>query len=201
MLVIDVENFFSFRDVENIFSFFGVTLKDRKRAVMQQVAKHASLDLLCMFIYYFSVTHIRLIDSLEKNLASLVEPELSLYDLSRSFFSQQKKNFFFLWADRWHQYTMPFWVAYWSEQLWRAYHVVKFLKQGNFPAARRFAFRLPDSFLKSDWRHCSLESLRAAYTMLYDVDFAFKKGSSFCSLDLLFSNYFLGNFEQKQRRL
>jgi hypothetical protein len=124
----------------------------------------------------------------------LVAPEMSLYTLSKLFFTKQKKKFFSLWATCQEEYTVPFWTVYWGEQLWRAYHVTKFLKQNNFPAARRFAFRLPPSFLKDDWRQCSLPELEKAYAMVYDIDFAFKVGSTFCSLDLLYSSYFLGKF-------
>lgn len=203
MVVVDLGAALTLRDVEQLFAFFGCSLSSRKRSLIKELVHPArgsgarssgilSLDEVCMLFYYLSVTHARLIDSLKKNLATIIAPELSLYSLATLFFTKQDKRFFSIWSERCNDYPLPFWVAYWSEQVWQAYHAITFLKQNNFPAARRFAYRLPSSFLKTDWRYCSLEKLKNSYAMLYDIDFAFKRGSTFCSLDLFFCDYFLG---------
>ena len=192
MLVIDIQEKLNLNEIIKLFSFFGEKLSTSKLALLKDIVQNESipLDLACMLINYLAVTSTRMGGELKRNLAALVEPQLSLYSLSQAFFRKQKKQFFSLWAEREGDYSTPFWVAYWSEQLWRAYYVVKFLKQDNFPAARRFAFRLPSSFIKADWRSCSMDDIKNAFEMLYDIDFAFKKGSTFCSLDLLYIKYF-----------
>lgn len=212
MTIVDLPNKFRFRDIVHILSFLECHLTPQKKAMLQAILAQAggarglnsstgaqveiSLDLICMLSYYLAVTSVRLADSLQRNISTLVAPELALVDLSKSFFSLQEKTFFSLWSKRCNDYSTPFWVAYWSDQLWRAYYVVTFLKQNNFPAARRFAFRLPSSFLKHDWRYCSLEKLEHAFMMLYDIDFAFKTGSIFCAFDLFYCDYFLKNKKQ-----
>ena len=163
-----------------------------KNIVEQEGIK--SLDVVSMLINYCAVTSNRLTDELKEKMTAIIEPELSLFSLSQAFFAKHKKQFFELWKERHTDYTMPFWIAYWSEQVWRAYHVVMFLKHNNFPAARRFSYRLPSSFIKNDWRHCSLKELEQAYKMLYEIDFLFKTGSTFCSLDLWYCKYFIGSF-------
>ena len=154
-----------------------------------------SLDEICMLMNYFFVTSMRFGEQLKQNLAAIIEPQSSLYSLAQSFFKKQKKLFFSLWAQKCNEYPVPFWTTYWSEQLWRAHYVVKFMQQNNYPAARRFGFRLPNSFIKGDWRLCSTTELKKSYEMIYDIDCAFKRGSliasSFCSLDLFYCNYFL----------
>jgi len=204
--LIDIEDSFSVADAERLFTFFEVSIDPRKKRVLHDIVQHGrfmSLDSICMVMNYLLVTSLRAwmtqpaAGALKRQVTGIVEPELSLFQLSKTFFTKQSKKFFPLWAECQNEYSVPFWVAYWSEQLWRAYYVVKFLKQNNFPAARRFAFRLPSSFLKYDWRSCSLEELSQAYTMVYDIDFAFKTGSTFCSLDLMYNKYFLGKFSNR----
>lgn len=196
MVVVDIPDTISRDEIQKLFSFFGMSVSLAKDKLIQDLitnAAHLSVDTSCMLAHYLSVTHVRFIGDLRKNLAAMIDPELSLYDLSQTFFSKKRKKFFSLWATCHNDYTVPFWVVYWGEQIWRAYNVVKFLRQNNFPAARRFSFRLPSSFIKEDWRQCSSQELKKAYQMIYDIDFAFKTGSTFCSLDLFYSSYFLGN--------
>lgn len=153
-----------------------------------------SLDSLLMIINYVSVTNIRFLDEFKKRLLSIINPELSLYSLASAFFKKKPKEFFSLWARKKDDYTYPFWVAYWSNQLWRALNFIELSKMHNFSYARRFSYGLPMSFTKSDWKKASTSEIRAAHDMIYDIDFAFKTGSSFSSLDLFYSKYFLGNF-------
>jgi hypothetical protein len=197
MFIVDLPHALSFPDICNLFSFFNKKFPVQKQKLIKDITLRAgmiSLDTACMLIEYLSVTPIRFIDNLKRHLTTIIDPELSLYTLSQSFFAKEKKKFFKLWASCANEYSVPFWTVYWSEQLWRAYHVTKFLKENNFHAARRFSFRLPSSFIKYEWRRCSLPELKKSYSMIYDIDFAFKTGSLFCSLDLFYTKYFLGKF-------
>lgn len=200
--MIELKNDINFIEASKLFSFFGASLTGAKRATVQELISNSgtiTLDVACMLMQYLAVTNVRFIDSLKKNMAALVTPELSLVSLASAFFKKQERTFFSLWSERCHEYPIPFWTTYWSEQLWRAYHVMTFLKQNNFPAARRFSFRLPSSFLRYDWRQNSRTQLQKAYRMLYDIDFAFKTGAlmpstAVHSFDLLYCTHFLNKF-------
>jgi len=203
MTMVDMTNACASNDVLKLLAFFDINLTQNKFDVLLDVIKNSdtlSLDNACILFHYLSVTSVRLLGLLRKNLAAIISPERSLFSLSSAFFKKQERTFFSLWLECCNDYTIPFWTVYWSEQVWRAYYVVTFLKQNNFPAARRFAFRLPSSFIRYDWRNCNLSQLRGAYQMLYDIDFAFKTGSSVTqgstlySLDLFYCTYFLKRF-------
>jgi hypothetical protein len=197
MIVVDIGNNFSFMETKKIFSFFKQNLDQDKTILLREIFSsidRISLDHICMLINYFSVTGRQSIDRLKQKIAAIIDSPLSLSSLAKTFFRQEKEKFFSLWSECNDQYSVPFWTAYWSEQIWRAHFAVKFLKQNNFPAAKRISFRLPPSFIKYDWRKCSINQLKGAYDMLYDIDFAFKRGSTFCSLDLFYSKYFLDQF-------
>ncbi|MBU1007526.1 hypothetical protein KKA53_00370 [Candidatus Dependentiae bacterium] len=199
--MVELKNELTFHEVMELFNFLGTELSGGKLAAVQEIVSGSgtvSLDIACMLLQYLAVTNIRFLGELKKNISAMVSPELSLASLASAFFKKQERTFFSLWSERYNDYPIPFWTTYWSEQLWRAHYVVTFLKQNNFPAARRFSFRLPASFLRYDWRQCSLTQLQGAHQMLYSIDFAFKtgalQGSAFHSFDLLYSTYFLNKF-------
>ncbi|MCK4517711.1 hypothetical protein KAT92_02975 [Candidatus Babeliales bacterium] len=184
-------------EVAKLFAFFGQALSGPKSILVKEIVDTAGaigLDSALMLMNYLTVTNARNLDALKTQLTKIIEPELSLAALSQAFFAKREKQFFSLWARCHNDFTIPFWIAYWSEQVWRAYHATTFLKHGNFAAARRFSFRLSSSFFKQDWRRCSPDELKQACAAIYDIDFAFKTGSTFCSFDLFYTKYFLGKF-------
>jgi hypothetical protein len=87
-------------------------------------------------------------------------------------------------------YPQLFWIVFWSEQVWRAHFVVTFLKDNNITQARSMSRRLPFSFIKTLWKKYSLKELAEANSFLYKADYAAKTGSTFCTLDLFFTNHF-----------
>lgn len=203
MCMVDLPLFLDSLLVRKLFSFVSKEfcekqLSSQKNKIVQDLSKTGRIDVdtCCMLAYYLSVTSAKFIGEQEEKLATVIDPQLSLGTLSQKFFTKQKKQFFLLWSKCFPLYPIPFWTVYWSEQVWRAYNVLTFLKQNNLYAARRFSFRLPPSFIKNDWRRCSQKELAAAYQVIYDIDFGFKTGSlssaSGVSLDLFFSSYFLG---------
>jgi len=194
--LIEISNRLSLADAKEIFAFFGVGLSGSKGDVLAEIFKKSSslsLETICMLKNYFSVTSNRLIKKSEARLIAAVEPELSLTDLSHAFFEKNGKLFFSLWSKRCNDFSIPFWIAFWSEQVWRAYFVTTFLKNKDFYSVRRFSYRLPASFTRSGYKKTREQELIAAYEELYNIDFAFKNGSTFCSFDLFFNSYFLGN--------
>lgn len=186
---------------EKLIKFFGLDLGSRKLGLVRKIfqqAKYLSLDQSCMLMQYLDLVNPKMIDDFYDYLSSIlvdVQPSLNL--LSQYFFSRQKEAFFNVWSFVCNDYSEMFWISFWSEQIWKAYNVVKFLKQKNFASARSMSFRLPFMFINQGWKNFSLNELANRYQFLYNVDFAFKTGSTFCSLDLFFVKHFMNkNFKK-----
>ena len=65
-------------------------------------------------------------------LDAFIVPETSLFTLSQHFFARSPQKFLSVWKAIAPSYAEQFWIAFWSEQLWRAYHVVDCLQQSRF---------------------------------------------------------------------
>lgn len=197
MYMVDVPDTFSSQDMQKLLSFFGKGLsKERVDFLKDVLSSVTHLDDMCALIRYVSVTNVRLLSSLREFFYKVISPEQSLFALSDAFFKKQEKKFFALWHACNDDYSVPFWVYYWSDQLWRAYHVVTFLKKNDFNAAKKMSFRLPHAFIKYDWKKHSLKTLQRAHAMVYEIDFACKTGSTFCAFDLLYNAYFLNKLSE-----
>ncbi len=123
-------------------------------------------------------------------LSELVLPETSLFVLSQALFGRRVKLFFTQWKQLVHSYAPQFWIAFWSEQLWRAYCYVRLQKAGKYADAKKIGYRLPFSFLNRDWRNYSLRELCEAHHFLYGVDFHLKNGGNEVGLDLFYAKFF-----------
>jgi hypothetical protein len=115
-----------------------------------------------------------------------------LFDIADAFFSKNSDKFFDCWSRVFDLYPAVFWAAYWSDQIWRAHHVVSFSSKMDFAAARRFGFNLPFSFLNRSWKKYHVSYFAKLHDFLYGIDFSIKRGSQFCSFDLFFFNHFFG---------
>lgn len=197
VMQVDLEDISNEKELFAVLKFFEQDLSSDKINILKNILKEVGtipLDAICMFINYFMVTNFRLTSLLPRHFINLLEPEVSLYSLSEAFFSKKEKLFFKLWSECHNEYSAPFWIIYWSEQLWRAFHVTKFLKQNDLISAKKISFRLPFSFVKSGWKTCYLNELLNAHKFVYDIDFAVKTGASFCFFDFFYYKYFLGKF-------
>lgn len=206
VLIIDVPETVTFDQVKKLYEFFTFQFSNSKLQILRdvtQVAGSILLDSACMILNYLQVTGGRFLPEVQKYILSLVEPESSLLSLSKAFFTKDEKMFFKIWMEVEDNYTSVFWSVYWSEQLWRAHWVSSFLQKNEFASAKRMSFRLPYSFIKTEWRKCSCVELVKAHQFMYKIDFGLKTGmalqvgSQACSLDLFFSNYFLGQFVEQ----
>jgi hypothetical protein len=159
--------------------------------------KTISLDQAFHFIDYLELVNVSSQDLLLAYLAPLYEEDHSLFTLSNFFFAKDRESFFLSWSVLEKKYPFPFWTAFWSDQIWRAYHTTFFLQKGDIDKARIISKRLPFAFIKIHWKYMSLEGLSAAYTFLFKSDYAFKTGSSFCAFDLFFASFFEGRFKSK----
>ncbi len=177
-------------------AFFDKDFSSTKKVMIDRIFKYAktiSIDEACRFLDYFDLIGLKMTDQLDKWIGLFLEPEKSLFTLADYFFARNNK-FFTLWNKISDDYPDLFWIMYWSDQVWRAYYVVKFQRQKKFQEARKVSPRLPFAFVRRYWREFSSAELAKSHDFLYKADFATKTGSNFCFLDLFFSNHFLKRF-------
>ena len=177
--------------------FFSFVQHPKKIEFAQRVAPSIAgfgLDDACMLLSHLSCVSVKDLSQFEQNIPRLFESHLPLSVLSKSFFAKNVQDFYAAWVELEGKYPFMFWIAFWSEQMWRAYNVVYFLKHDNFIGAKRMSYRLPPDFMRFGWRNISLDELAIRHKFLYDADFAYKTGSTFNSLEVFFSNHFMGKF-------
>jgi hypothetical protein len=116
-------------------------------------------------------------------------PELSLFTLSQYFFARDGMRFFKQWSILKDQYAAPFWISFWSEQLWRASSFIELSEQHNFAEAKRISFKLPFSFIQRDWKNVTVQELKRAHDVLYHCDCAIKNGGDPNVLELFYTDY------------
>jgi hypothetical protein len=148
------------------------------------------LDLACFLAGCLSCLNPRLSKKFLIYLQNSLFYQQTLMDLSDRFFSRDAENFFRIWYKIKDEYPEVFWVIYWSNQLWKACNIVKFLQDNNFIFARRMAIGIPFSFMKENWKRFTLSQVKTSLEMLYAIDFEIKNGSSFCALDMFYFNHF-----------
>jgi len=130
-------------------------------------------------------------------LESVIKSETSLFKLSGALFAGDKKGFLQQWKLMRRQYEFPFWLAYFSEQFFRAYHYIQYRQQNSLVEAKKIGFKLPFSFLQRDWRKYESNVLLQAHQRVYELDFQLKNGGS----DLILNSFFLMFFNIKKSKL
>ncbi len=163
-------------------------------ALFARVAK-LQLDTACMLLRYIVLVGGNSAEFIEGWLDALVVPDQSLFTLSQYFFSKNSKEFFTYWARIGKEYSEVFWVTFWSEQLWRASHVVALMQRNQVSDAKAIAYRLPFSLLQRDWKKLTAQELRSAHDEIYSIDCSIKNGGNAHMLDLLYSKFFQGGFK------
>lgn len=114
-------------------------------------------------------------------LPRIVPEQASLFDLSAALLARDARKFLKQWHVVRGRYPAQFWVAYFSEQLFRAYSYAQ-AKQGGLDA-RSLGFRLPFSFVQRDWRQSDTAFLCAAHKRITQLDWQLKNGSDERTLD------------------
>lgn len=155
-----------------------------------------SLDQACLLIHYAGLLGTQIDAFIADWMPKIVSNENSLFTLSTYFFAKKAQPFFQLWNEMGREYAQPFWLTYWSEQLWRAYHFVDLTSKKQHGDAKKVSVRLPFSFMQRDWRQTSLDELRNAHACIYALDYNLKNGGSEVGLDLFYSQFFAGDFKK-----
>ncbi len=152
------------------------------------------LDAACLLINYLCLAGRRRSDFFDVWLDKIVAPEQSLVVLSKLFFERDAQAFFTAWSKISKDYSPQFWIAFWSDQLWRAFHFVEQLQRKQFFEAKRLSFRLPYSFTQRGWIRANLKELRSAHDFLYSIDCSLKNGGDPFRLDLFYACFFSEQF-------
>jgi len=152
------------------------------------------LDQACMLMHYAFLIGGGYKEFETSWLDKIVVPQKSFFTLSQYFFDKNSKHFFQLWSKISSDYPEQFWIAFWSEQLWRACNVVKLLKNKDFAQAKSVSFRLPFSFMQRSWRELSQLELQNAHDFIYSIDYSLKNGGKSFSLDLFYSKFLNNQF-------
>lgn len=154
-----------------------------------------TVDSACLLMQYAQLVGVHAEPFISQWVDKIITPERSLFTLSTYFFAKKPKPFFELLAHLNTQYSEVFWVSYWSENIWRAYHYIVLTKEKQFGEAKKIGNRLPFTFLQRDWKLHSSKHLRIAHWQLYEIDFALKNGASSGMLDLFYSKFFNNTHE------
>jgi len=184
--VIDQQSFI------NLTSFFCVKTPIASASIKRIFVHHDTipLDTACLLMQYAIVLGGNMDLFVCQWLDKIVTPERSLFTLSAALFAKKSEPFFKLWSGIHDDYADVFWVAFWSEQLWRAHHFVALSQLKQFEQAKKIGARLPFSFLQRDWKLHKPERLKAAHDAIYAIDCSLKNGGSAISLDLFYSKFF-----------
>jgi len=192
----------NYQEFEQLLALFGQPLDVRKRAALKKIfttSAPIALDTCCMMLAYLELIASKYVDEYEDLFSRLVGSLPTLSQLTEFFLAKNATAFFQVWSKVNASYPDVFWIIFWTEQLWKAYYVTQFMKDKNFVAAKRMSFRLPYSFINRDWQRVNGHELVQAYAFLYRMDYALKRGSTFCSMDLFYTNYFTGFFAAQAR--
>ena len=160
---------------------------------LETVYNKISLDQACIIITYLQV--IGKNNDLNVLLEEILGSEKSLFKLSTYFFSKDASSFFKYWQLYADEYPMPFWCTFWGDQLWRAYYVYYFLERKQYQQAKAMGFRLPFSYMQKDWKKTTLQELKKAHQIIYELDNASKNSlETSAGIDLFYNKFFLNEF-------
>ncbi|MBI2774560.1 hypothetical protein HYX58_00995 [Candidatus Dependentiae bacterium] len=150
----------------------------------------------CLLIQYASIMSRPMVHDFQtKWLTQIIAGESSLFTLSGHFFSGNQKSFFSQWQLLRETYPDIFWIAFWSEQLFRAASFIELMRANEQVQAKKIAFRLPFMFIKGAWQNYNVAQLQQAHDFLYRVDCSFKQGGQPFSLELFYLKFFLNEFK------
>lgn len=164
---------------------------------LQQLGKkqqNISLDLSCLLIHYALLIGKNSDIFFATWLDHIMPLQTSLFLLSQYFFAKNTRLFFTEWLRIHNDYNPQFWIAFWSEQLWRATLWVDLTSNKSYTEAKKIQFKLPFSFIKRDWKKYHADELQQAHQFLTAADYHLKNNGSPHSLDLFYSKFFLNQF-------
>lgn len=196
MHVIPLPHDITLQDLLTIRFLVNENLQDKSAFTSQlgMYADYLSLDSICLFAHYELVLGKSADDFFTHWIMRIIDPSSSFFVLSQYFFSKNPKLFFKQWAVFSEQYMPTFWVAFFADQIWRAYVYCDLMKQKKYVDAKKVQYKLPFSFINRDWSLYSLSELRNAHQTLCTMDFRLKNGGSQMCLEHFYSKFFENKF-------
>lgn len=176
------------KHIQELCTLFG-NGRVRTAPDLSSYEKQLTLDRACLLIQYLSVVGSGIRDFNEQWLSYVIVPEQSLFTLSQYFFARDGMRFFKQWSTVKDLYAAPFWISFWSEQLWRASLFIQLSEQHNFAEAKRMSYKLPFSFIQRDWKKVTANELMRAHDVLYQCDYAIKNGGDEHVLEMFYADY------------
>ncbi len=149
-----------------------------------------SVDRACVLMQYAHLLGTNTQQFTTQWLDKLITTDHSLFTVSAHFLGKKPKAFFEMLMKIDGHYSEIFWVSYWSDIIWRAYHYVSLTQAKQFNEAKKMSNRLPFTFIQRDWKLHNAHDLKDAHNQLYAIDFALKNGASEGILDLFYARYF-----------
>jgi hypothetical protein len=119
----------------------------------------------------------------------LVVSEASLFTLSQYLLARNVRLFLPQWRACKDAYPQEFWIAYWSEQVWQAAQFVAAARTSGAEEAKKGFYRLPFTFLNTDWKRYTPQVLAEAHNELYELDYASKNGGGDYALELWYHRF------------
>lgn len=179
----------SYKQIPQVAQLLGQDrgIRTLEHTGLMRGAGSMSLNEACSLVEHAQFVPLRLPQQSQQYLARLMPYDHSLAGLADLFFRNKQEQFLATWQNIASSYTDMFWVAFWSEQCWRAYWTCHYLAHGQSARARSMSFRLPVSFVRDTWRHQNPQKLLSLYRQLYFFDARVKKGSQFTLSELLTS--------------
>ncbi len=195
-LLIEVPATIDMRLYSELFSFFypGVTQDPPFVQSLFAQQRALSVDDACRMMWYQTVVGRKCASFYAQWYSKLVVSEASLFTLSQYFLGRNPKLFLRQWKACKDDYPPEFWVAYWSEQIWQAAQFVITARAKGVAEAKKGFYRLPFTFLNTDWQSYSAEKLVNAHDELYAFDHYLKNGGGSYALELWYHR-FLGKRE------
>ena len=186
--IIELPNLINFNEfVEIARHIFPAVSQERFNLFQTVFKKHnsLSLDTACLIMQYASILSVQQIKQfITEWIDIFIISEHSLFTLSTLFFAKDIMQFLALWRLLKQTYSVHFWISYWSDQLFRAYQYICAKQIKNVTYTKKYAYRLPFSFIQRDWKKHNIVQLRKAHGQLYDLDFNLKQGGDEMFLDL-----------------
>lgn len=155
-----------------------------------------TLDELCLLRNYQQVIAGDAKEFYASWVTRLVIPDTSLFTLSQLLFEKKEEAFFRLWLEIKPLYADMFWIAFWSDQLYRSYFFIAFTQQENFAAVKQVSFGLSFSFMKQSYKQYQLDELQRFHQAIYAIDTALKNGGNSYLLDQVYVEFFSGKFKK-----
>jgi len=192
---IQIEDKVTLESYSKLFKFFYPKLIPNELFTKKlfSLNKQYPIDIACVLMSYEPVLG-RNSDYFFNNwFNKIVGIDKSLFKLSQYFFAQDAL-FFEQWNILKLEYPIEFWLAFWSDRIFRAFGFVFYQQQGNSEKAHKEAKFLPFSFINKDWQAYTLVFLSNAHEFLLNLDFNIKNGTGDINLELWYLKFVFKKF-------